>query len=318
MEFEGPEKKLEIVLKQPRVDLRGNIDGRWDRVVESAYTKILNHIENPWIDAYLLSESSLFVYPDRIILITCGGSRPFQAIPTILKFIDPSEIKYIFYERKNFLYPESQISDFRVETQDMNRLFPGQRWLIGEEKKDHIYFFFAASPEEKGQMETSSDTTLEILMHDISEDVAQLFYASPGVSSTSVRYRSGIQFLFETPEILYDDYLFQPCGYSVNALVDRSYFTIHVTPQSVCSYVSFETNIVMSDYSPLVDRVLECFSPKRFTLAFTGNKPFISPDIIQKQNFCETFSKEVAIGHGYDLYVRNYHYEECLAKMHAY
>lgn len=314
MEFEGPEKKLEIVLKQPRVDLRGNVDGRWDRVVESAYTRILSSVSNRYIDAYLLSESSLFVYPDRIILITCGGSRPFEALPTILKFIDPSEIRYIFYERKNLLYPEAQLCDFQVETREMHRLFPGQRWLIGEEDKDHIYFFFTTGQDRVSDIPKVPDTTLEILMHDISEDVAQLFYNDSGVSTSALRYRSGINFLFESQEILYNDYLFDPCGYSLNALLNEGYFTIHITPQSVCSYVSFETNINVSNPERLLEKVLDCFSPKRFTFVTTSNTP-IHLESIHNDGYDETFRKTVPIGHGYKVHLRNYHYQDCLASV---
>jgi len=312
MEFEGPEKKIEIVLKQPRVDLRGNVDGRWDRVVESAYTRILSTVSNAWFDAYLLSESSLFVYPDRIILITCGESRPFQALPTILQFIDPSEIRYIFYERKNFLYPEAQICDFQVETREMHRLFPGQKWLIGEEDKDHIYFFFTTGQDVVYETPKVPDTTLEILMHGISEDVAQLFYDDSGVSSSVLRYRSGIEFLVEAPNIIYDDYLFHPCGYSLNALQNEGYFTIHITPQSVCSYVSFETNINIENPSQLLKRVLDCFSPKHFTFVITSNAS-LELESIQNDEYYETFKKTVPIGHGYHVHLRNYHYQDCLA-----
>ncbi|NUM35217.1 MAG: hypothetical protein HUU50_11770 [Candidatus Brocadiae bacterium] len=315
MEFEGPEKKLEIVLKQPRVDLRGNVDGRWDRVVKSAHTQILSSVSNPWFDAYLLSESSLFVYPDRIILITCGGSRPFEALPTVLEFINPSEIRYIFYERKNFLYPEAQICDFQVETEKMNELFPGQQWLIGEESKDHIYFFFTAGQNVICETPKVHDTTLEILMHDISEDVAQLFYDDSGVTTEILRYRSGIEFLVEAPEIIYNDYLFHPCGYSLNAMVNEGYFTIHITPQSVCSYVSFETNINLSNPSRLLQKVLDCFSPKRFTFVVTSNSSPVNLRSKHTEGYRKTIEKTVSIGHGYKVHLRNYHYQDCFAKV---
>jgi len=38
----------------------------------------------------------------------------------------------------------------------------------------------------------------------------------------------------------YDDYIFTPYGYSLNAYKGSGYITIHVTPQSGCSYVSIE------------------------------------------------------------------------------
>jgi hypothetical protein len=51
----------------------------------------------------------------------------------------------------------------------------------------------------------------------------------------------------------------------MNGLLFDSYWTIHITPESHCSYASFETNVRMRDYSALVRAVLGIFRPKRFT-----------------------------------------------------
>ena len=65
-----------------------------------------------------------------------------------------------------------------------------------------------------------------------------------------------------------DDLVFDPCGYSANALTNDHYFTIHVTPQPECSYASFETNVPVNSktYNQLVQQVLEIFKPGRFTV----------------------------------------------------
>ena len=52
--------------------------------------------------------------------------------------------------------------------------------------------------------------------------------------------RSGIDLLLPGSSI--DGFLFNPCGYSCNGLLDDTYFTIHITPEPECSFVSFETN----------------------------------------------------------------------------
>ena len=48
----------------------------------------------------------------------------------------------------------------------------------------------------------------------------------------------------------------------------QAYWTIHVTPQSCCSYASFETNVHMASYGALIEAVLAMFAPARFTLNF--------------------------------------------------
>ncbi len=69
----------------------------------------------------------------------------------------------------------------------------------------------------------------------------------------SVIQRSGIGDLF--PGAVCDDFLFDPCGYSVNGLLGEGYFTIHITPQEGCSYASFETNINLPCYKELIEKV---------------------------------------------------------------
>jgi len=85
---------------------------------------------------------------------------------------------------------------------------------------------------------------------------------------------SGIAGLF--PEAQLDDFLFDPMGYSVNGILDAGYFTIHVTPQSSCSYASFETNILMPSYTELIQKVVEVFKPGRATITLFSNEPVAS------------------------------------------
>ena len=78
---------------------------------------------------------------------------------------------------------------------------------------------------------------------------------------------SGIDQL--VPGAVIDAHLFEPCGYSCNALIGEAYFTIHITPEDHCSFVSFETNLACSapEYQALVHRVLDTFRPGRFTIS---------------------------------------------------
>lgn len=50
----------------------------------------------------------------------------------------------------------------------------------------------------------------------------------------------GIQDLL--PNSYIDDYVFEPCGYSMNGTEGKAFSTIHVTPEDGFSYASFEVN----------------------------------------------------------------------------
>jgi hypothetical protein len=66
------------------------------------------------------------------------------------------------------------------------------------------------------------------------------------------------------PQPVVQDYVFAPCGWSMNGMWGDVYWTMHVTPESQCSYASLETNVPVSSYSAIVARVVEAFKPKRF------------------------------------------------------
>jgi len=58
----------------------------------------------------------------------------------------------------------------------------------------------------------------------------------------------------------------------MNGLSKESYYTIHVTPEAICSYASFETNISLSSYTSLINHVLSIFKPGTFTVTFFSEK----------------------------------------------
>ena len=59
------------------------------------------------------------------------------------------------------------------------------------------------------------------------------------VSAAQTTAKTGIRSLLPHADI--DDYLFEPCGYSMNGLEDDGVAsTIHITPEDHCSYASLE------------------------------------------------------------------------------
>ncbi|CAH1980398.1 unnamed protein product [Acanthoscelides obtectus] len=70
-----------------------------------------------------------------------------------------------------------------------------------------------------------------------------------------------------------DDFLFEPCGYSMNGVTKNGcYMTIHITPEPDFSYVSFETNIPSSSYREIIQKVLDTFNPGKFTVTIFANQ----------------------------------------------
>lgn len=167
------------------------------------------------------------------------------------------------------------------EVNYLDDIFPSERfetgaYVIGKMNGDH-WCLYVCTPVEspfarsgyrgairaaQGQAEIQgleqknddSDVTFEMLMQNMSPSVAQQFWKTDSslsekesrakkcqASEPSVYQLTRISEIY--PKASVDDYVFDPCGYSLNGLLGEDYFTIHVTPEEQCSYASFETSV---------------------------------------------------------------------------
>ncbi len=256
--FEGPEKKLELVVTPEFGSLRELGDDTWRRVAAAAGAKILSSLRNDLCDAYLLSESSLFVYDDWFVLITCGQTTLVDAFEEVLRHVPKDAIAFLVYERKNEHYPEHQPTTFYDDARRLKSLVPGRAVRFGDEHGHYIQMFHSTRP---FQPETA-DPTVEVLMHAIDRSVAERFIGSR--ASTGEMWAAlGIDSIL--PGFTTSEHVFEPAGYSLNALKGMEYYTIHVTPEALGNYVSFETNHdFRGRLSSLVGGIVEVFQPRAF------------------------------------------------------
>jgi S-adenosylmethionine decarboxylase len=159
----------------------------------------------------------------------------------------------------------------------------GSGYTLGPVTSDHWFVFVADHTIRSKSLEIDTDRVLNIMMFDIDEDVASLFYydnyqqGKKGETkeeetariSKEQTSKSGIDAL--CPGAIIDPRAFEPCGYSMNAILFRSYSTIHITPESGSSYVSFETNQKVSSYKSLISNVVRTFRPKRFVMTLMAD-----------------------------------------------
>jgi S-adenosylmethionine decarboxylase len=57
----------------------------WSAVVATLNGSILKNDSLEEFDSYLISESSLFVYADRVVILTCGTTTLLKSLPSILE-----------------------------------------------------------------------------------------------------------------------------------------------------------------------------------------------------------------------------------------
>jgi len=170
--FEGPEKLLEVWFGASPCNLLGSTEPKglkavsaetWKEMLDLVNCRVLSIVESEEVDAYLLSESSMFVFPHKLILKTCGTTTLLRGLPRILeiatlfggfpqfpapssKGITTAAAPYrVFYSRKNFLFPERQHGphrSWRDEVMAMDKLFlGGSAYMIGKMNGEHWYLY---------------------------------------------------------------------------------------------------------------------------------------------------------------------------------
>jgi S-adenosylmethionine decarboxylase len=283
--FEGPEKTLEIDFK-PGVGhangLREISRANIDLICDAAKCTILSVISNEHRDAYLLSESSLFIHKYHMLIKTCGTTTLLCCFPVLQKFAEElgMEVDWIAYSRKNFTFPGAQQFphlSFEQEASYLDKLFDGvgSAYILGPMNADHWFVYNVDYMEQPSIPENGR--RLDIMMFDMAPSVAKLFSKDATQSGKSdselgqeVSDSTGISSLL--PGAKLDSFMFDPCGYSANGLLFGSYITIHVTPEPECSYASFETNANLKSFSSLVKNVLQVFKPKRFVMTLFADE----------------------------------------------
>ncbi|ESO87235.1 hypothetical protein LOTGIDRAFT_205808 [Lottia gigantea] len=276
--FEGTEKLLEVWFgfktDATNGDLRIIPRCEWEELLKLAKCEIISYCKNEDMDAYVLSESSMFVTKDKFILKTCGTTTLLQTIKPLIQLVDSQcgirEILDIFYSRKNFSRPELQIGvhqNFVDEVGHLDKQFrDGAAYTLGRMNKDCWYLY---TLDKHGV--TQPDQTFELLMWDMCDNRMKIFTKEFSESGADATKKSGICNIIPGAKI--DDVLFEPCGYSMNGLLpDGYYFTIHVTPESHCSYVSFESNVPRESYDELIKKVLNIFCPRKFLMTVFANR----------------------------------------------
>ena len=275
MIFEGSEKKLEVIFDD-KLNLLKVENSVWESLVEKANATILSSTENEYIKAFLLSESSLFVWKNKILLITCGQTSLICTVDEICKQFKKENIELLIYQRKNEYFSHLQPSSFFDDIKKLNQMFDGVAYRFGEMDEHHHFIFHTTS----NYMPESTDHTKEFLLYGLGKEVSRTL-TNTELSASEIRSFLNFDLILE--DFLIDDFKFDPYGYSINAIKEDKYFTVHITPQEDSSYISFETNIKLEKY---IKGLVETLKPSSFDfLSFTPLKTSEEDKKSKKLNF---------------------------------
>ncbi|TKB48714.1 adenosylmethionine decarboxylase [Ferrimonas sediminicola] len=257
--FEGSEKKIEVVLQPGQPSLRQLEREYWQQVVAKANATILSSVHNEECDAYLLSESSLFVWEDRFLMLTCGTTTLMDAVVSFLEQFPADSLAMLSYQRKNEYQSHLQKSSFEQDVTALQQQIEGVGYQLGYLDGHHNYIYHLDRPYQPRE----DDATLELLMYHINGDTAQ-YLRSDNQTLEGIRQRLNWEALL--PGFLLDDFLFEPFGYSMNAIKGDRYATMHITPQENSSYVSFETNLEGEAAALVLNALLKTLQPDSYDL----------------------------------------------------
>ncbi|KAF2313724.1 hypothetical protein GH714_012973 [Hevea brasiliensis] len=254
--FEGYEKRLELSFSEPSffadpggMGLRSLSKSQLDEILKPAECTIVDSLSNDHIDSYVLSESSLFVYPYKVIIKTCGTTKLLLSIPAILKLADTLSLTVcsVRYTRGSFKFPGAQSFPHRCFSEEV-AVLDGHFGKLG---LDSIAYVMGSPDKTQNGM-----------------DRASVFYKTQSSSAAVMTEESGIRKILPQSDIC--DFDFDPCGYSMNAIEGDAISTIHITPEDGFSYASFEAvgyNFEDMNLTQLLERVLACFEPTEFSIA---------------------------------------------------
>nr|XP_043613234.1 S-adenosylmethionine decarboxylase proenzyme 4 [Erigeron canadensis] len=295
--FEGFEKRLELQFSSDNnstepigIGLREIDFESVEQVLHLVQCSVVSALGNQHFDSYVLSESSLFIYPTKIIIKTCGTTQLLKSVhPFILlaQSLVNLRVTSIRYTRGSFIFPLAQPhphTNFHEEVLYLEDNIPEtlcyrKASVIPSKLTCHSWHVFSADSDHH-HIDMPLYTTVEVCMTDLDPTLARKFFRFPndGKNGDSAgKEMTGITGINRiNPNAKICDFAFDPCGYSMNGLDGHRYSTIHVTPEDGFSYASFECVVdsiqnndddIMAD---MVKKAVKVFGPRTVSVATTS------------------------------------------------
>lgn len=288
--FEGFEKRIELRFSGD--DPAGGDKGlrRLDflsieKVLHAVQCTVVSAVGNTHFDSYVLSESSLFVYPRKIIIKTCGTT---QLLKSVRPLVDQAAAIGLTvcgcrYTRGSFIFPDAQPhphTSFKEEVVYLEENLPKhlsvKKAAVMSSKSSYKWHVFTACDEEGRRALAHDDGdsnlfTVEICMTELDRVLAKNFsrrFGDGDSAGKEMTELTGIDAVNRNALIC--DYAFDPCGYSMNGIDAARYSTVHVTPEDGFSYASFESVYAnREDFIDALKKVVRIFRPAALSVSTT-------------------------------------------------
>lgn len=254
MFYEGTEKRLQITTKE--TDLLQFPESFWREMLSQAGASILSKIKNEHVHAYLLSESSLFIWKNKLLLITCGNTHLVKAALFFQHKVGKQQLLSLLFHRHQAYQPALQQSDFKQDCELLQKQLQGKILHWSGNYQGDLFFF--------GTRRVADIECKQILMlHGLSGQFAQQLQSGEA-STQQIEQTLALKAFF--PELSIDQFSFNPKGYSLNAIYEKEYLTIHITPETLSTYLSLESSFSEQKISPYLSHLDNLFKARQRNL----------------------------------------------------
>jgi S-adenosylmethionine decarboxylase len=300
--FEGVEKRIELSFVVPEADIRGlrSIERvKLDGICRAAKCEIIHAEPDRCFDSYILSESSLFVFRDRIMIKTCGTTLPLNSVQLIIDAAaEHSFIPFeMIYSRSSFvfpnlqLYPHDSMENESLYLSDMHlpNVVNEESYILGGVTGTYWIIHKKRFATGKQVVKPEKRVMIDCIMTGLAPEVCASYWKDSSLSGESdheeIMSRS-VESLGENFRVV--GKAFDPCGFSANihGIDNTNYMTVHVTPEEAFSYASVEGVFNGGEFEKsFIQNVVDAFRPSKLliTVLSTGEEnldPLFRGDVV--------------------------------------
>ncbi len=284
--FEGVEKRIEVRFTVQENDILGlRAISRYDldSICIAARCTIIHSEPDTCFDSYILSESSLFVFRDRMMIKTCGTTLPLSALTAMFDAADQYNIKPLdmTYSRSSFVFPDLQLfphDSLDNELQYLNsmeatvgKVISQETFILGDSQGTY-WLVHNKRFDEPASVPKRQQVMVDCIMTGLASEARDVYWKDMQFSDVKndETMSASIESFEKSLRVVGKS--FDPCGFSANAhgSNNENYMTVHVTPEEGFSYASVEAvfngMFEQARLDRFVQEVVDVFRPKNIMI----------------------------------------------------
>lgn len=257
--FDAAEKLLEIEVRRGSGSLRALEPHAVSSIVEAGGGSILGSAVGRLVDAYVLSESSLFVRERSLSLLTCGRTDLGRSFEAFVDSVGAEAVASVRLSRERDRFPASAGTHFEDDVERIARFFDAEV-LESTHGPATLRSF------QSGELSAALD--FRIFCVGLSGEARRVFLGDPrGVAATLAAIDAAF------PAELSQVHHFEPSGFSMNLAQGEVEVCVHVSPEPTADVASVESSATDPALRlALLDAAERIFRPGSISVTLDGRR----------------------------------------------